>query len=247
MHMLTVTAITIITSTTMNKSTEQVQSNMASLRLWQLISPALPIGAYAYSQGLEYAIESGWIQDEAGARQWISGVLSNNVSCLDIPVLGLLYKAWQQHDRDTIDEWNHFLLATRESTELKSEDAYLGGSLRQLLLGLDVPAAALWPATKDSCFANMFALAAVHWQIPLYDTAMGYLWAWTENQVAAAIKLVPLGQVAGQRILSGALESIPGLIDKGLSLHKADIGALAPGLAIASALHETQYTRLFRS
>ncbi|MCG6971477.1 MAG: urease accessory protein UreF [Gammaproteobacteria bacterium] len=231
----------------MNKSTEHVQSNIASLRLWQLISPALPIGAYAYSQGLEYAIESGWIHDEAGARQWISGILGNNVSRLDIPVLGLLYQAWQQQDRDTIDEWNHFLLAARESAELKSEDAYLGGSLRQLLIGLDVPAATLWPATKDSGFANMFALAAVHWQIPLQDAAMGYLWAWTENQVAAAIKLVPLGQVAGQRILSGALELIPDLIDEGLSLPEADIGAFAPGLAIASALHETQYTRLFRS
>ena len=94
---------------------------------------------------------------------------------------------------------------------------------------------------------SMFALAAVHWQIPLLDSAMGYLWAWTENQVAAAIKLVPLGQVAGQRILSAALESIPGLIDQGLALAEDDIGALAPGLAISSALHETQYTRLFRS
>jgi urease accessory protein len=235
------------TTTAMTNTIPQHHSNMASLRLWQLISPALPIGAYAYSQGLEYATESGWIHEETSAQQWISGVLSNTVNRLDIPVLAKLHEAWKRHDQDTIQQWNAFLLAARESAELRSEDAYLGGSLRQLLLDLNLPAAAQWPTEKASSFANMFALAAVHWQIPLYDTAMGYLWAWTENQVAAAIKLVPLGQVAGQRILSHALELIPGLVDTGLSLSEEDIGALAPGLAIASALHETQYTRLFRS
>ncbi len=225
----------------------RLQSSIASLRLWQLISPALPIGAYAYSQGLEYATESGWVFDEASAQQWIGGVLSNNLCRLDIPVLAKLYEAWQQRAQDSMQLWNAFLLAARESAELKSEDAYLGNSLRQLLIEHHLPAATQWPSDKASSFANMFALAAVHWQIPLYDTAMGYLWTWTENQVAATIKLVPLGQVAGQRILSHALEMVPGLVDKGLSLTEDDIGALAPGLAIASALHETQYTRLFRS
>lgn len=231
----------------MTNGKPEPQANVATLRLWQLISPALPIGAYAYSQGMEYAIESGWIHDESSARQWINGLLRNTVSRLDIPVLALLYEAWQQRQLDGVNEWNGFLLAARESSELKEEDAHLGGSLRQLLLGLGVPAAEQWPNAKDSSFANMFALAAVHWHIPLHTTAMGYLWAWTENQVAAAIKLVPLGQVAGQRILSSTLESIPGVIDEALSLPKEEIGALAPGLAIASALHETQYTRLFRS
>ena len=239
--------MTDITITAMTDPIERQQRNVATLRLWQLISPALPIGAYAYSQGLEYAIESGWIHDETGVRQWIHGVLHNNLARLDIPVLALLYKAWQQQEYSAIHQWNDFLLAARESAELKKEDAYLGGALRQLLLELELTSAAHWPVGNASSFANMFALAAAHWQVPLHDSAMGYLWAWTENQVAAAIKLVPLGQVAGQRILSSALESIPGLIDTGLFLPEETIGALAPGLAIASALHETQYTRLFRS
>ena len=243
-HILTAN---IVTTTAMTSLMDRPQSDVASLRLWQLISPALPIGAYAYSQGLEYATEAGWVHDEASAQQWISGLLSNNICRLDIPVLAILNGAWQHQAQDTIHQWNAFLLAARESAELKKEDTYLGGSLRQLLIDLDLPAAAQWPNGKASSFANMFALAAVHWQIPLYDAAMGYMWAWTENQVAAAIKLVPLGQVAGQRILSHALELIPGLVDEGLSLSEEDIGAAAPGLAIASALHETQYTRLFRS
>ncbi len=231
----------------MTNPSNSIHTHLASLRLWQLISPALPIGAYAYSQGLEFATESDWVHDEVSAQQWILGVLENNITRLDIPTLALLYRARQQQNHDSINEWNSFLLAARESSELKNEDAYLGSSLRQLLLDLNLPAAKQWATDKATSFANMFALAAVHWEIPLNDTAMGYLWAWTENQVAAAIKLVPLGQMAGQRILSSALETIPELVNRGLSISETDIGALAPGLAIASALHETQYTRLFRS
>ena len=189
-----------------NKSLHR-DNPLALLRLLQLTSPALPIGAYAYSQGLEYATEAGWVHDEASARQWITGVLAHGVSRLDVPVLALLYTAWQQHAIKRIDEWNDFLLAARESSELKKEDTHLGGALKQLLSDLQLPAAQQWPTGKDSSFANMFALAAVHWQIPLVDTARGYLWTWTENQVSAAIKLVPLGQVAGQRMLSAARRS----------------------------------------
>jgi urease accessory protein len=231
----------------MTEAQEQNPSRLAQLRLWQLVSPALPIGAYAYSQGLEYAAECGWVRDETSAGRWITGLLSNNLARLDVPVLARLYRAWHEQQQPVINHWNHFLLAARESAELKNEDVYLGGSLRQLLMELNLPAAAQWPADKSSGFANMFALAGVHWDISLRDTATGYLWTWTENQVAAAIKLVPLGQMAGQRILSAAVEMIPTLVDTGLSLAEQDIGAMAPGAAIASALHETQYTRLFRS
>jgi urease accessory protein len=224
-----------------------VKSSIAVLRLWQLISPALPVGAYAYSQGMEYATERGWIVDEAGAKRWIIGILSHTLARLDIPVLARLYNAWNNNEPGAVDQWNAFLLACRESAELKNEDIHLGTSLRKLLLELQVSAAAQWPVHQASSFANMFALAAAHWHIPVHDAAMGYLWAWSENQVAAAIKLVPLGQTAGQRILSAALERIPELVGSGLTLDDGNIGALAPALAIASALHESQYTRLFRS
>ena len=234
-------------TTTTLTMTNSNSTQLASLRLWQLISPALPVGAYAYSQGLEYACESGWVRDEAGARQWIHGLLHNNLSHLDVPVLARLHNAWQQQDLGTARQWNGFLLAARESAELRNEDIHLGRALQQLLSELESDASDLWPTDTLSSFANMFALASALWNISLEDCAMGYLWAWTENQVAAAIKLIPLGQVAGQRILSSAMEIIPNLMDSGLSLRDEDIGALSPGLAIASALHETQYTRLFRS
>lgn len=221
--------------------------NNAQLRLWQLISPTLPVGAYAYSAGLEYAVECGWINNESIALEWISGQLQHNLCTLDVPVLARLYQAWLSDDIEAVQSWNQFLLASRESHELRSEDAHLGAALAQLLPELELKEALAWQTPQQSSYANLFALAAARWQIPLEDTAQGYLWAWGENQVAAAIKLIPLGQTAGQRIISQLSQQLPTAVNRGLSLDDDDIGAMAPAVAIASAKHETQYSRLFRS
>lgn len=217
------------------------------LRLWQLISPALPVGAYAYSQGLEYAVEAGWVDDEASAGDWIEGLLSHSLAGLDVPVFARLYCAWDGGDGETADYWNRFLLAAREAAELRDEDVHLGAALLRLLADLGIDAPAEWCATEPVSFAASFSLAAARWQVPLVEALEGYLWAWCENQVAAAIKLIPLGQTAGQRLLSRLLLPIATAARQGLALGDDDIGALAPGLAMASALHEQQYTRLFRS
>ncbi|MGD8566604.1 MAG: urease accessory protein UreF [Gammaproteobacteria bacterium] len=219
----------------------------SSLRLWQLISPALPIGAFAYSQGLEYAVEQDWVNDEATARQWITGLINHSLSSLDVPVLARLYKAWQANDLDAVSYWNRYLQASREASELLTEDRQIGAALKQLLTDLDFHQVRYWPATEPSGFAAMFALAATHWGVKLSDACQGFLWAWSENQVAAAIKLVPLGQTAGQRILSAVIDEIPPAVLQGLKIEDDDIGITAHGLGIASALHETQYSRLFRS
>ena len=219
----------------------------SQLRLWQLISPALPVGAYAYSAGLEYAVDCGWIENEQAAQEWICGQLQHNLCTLDIPVLSRLYHAWQNQDIDDIHYWNRFLLASRESSELRTEDVHLGAALSQLLPQLEIKEALDWQTPQQCSYANMFTLAAARWEIPLVDTAQGYLWAWAENQVAAAIKLIPLGQTAGQRIMSCLSEYIPTAVDKGLTLEDNDVGAMAPAVAMASAKHETQYSRLFRS
>ena len=222
-------------------------SDHAQFRLWQLISPALPVGAYAYSAGLEYAADCGWVTDEAAAQQWISGQLQHNLCTLDVALLARLYQAWQHHDHDTAANWNRFLLASRESQELRTEDIHLGAALAQLLPELGLEAARDWQTPRPTAYATLFALAAAHWQIPLSATAQGYLWAWCENQVAAAIKLIPLGQTAGQRIMSHISQQLAQAVERGLTLCDDDIGAMAPAVAIASAKHETQYSRLFRS
>ncbi|HEY5603425.1 MAG TPA: urease accessory protein UreF [Gammaproteobacteria bacterium] len=219
----------------------------SSLRLWQLISPALPIGAFAYSQGLEYAVEQGWVHNEDSAAQWITGLINHSLSALDVPLLARLYKAWQAKDMERVSYWNHYLQAARESNELLTEDRQIGSALKQLLSDLKIYQTDQWPETEPPSFATMFALAAAHWMVTVNETCQGFLWAWSENQVAAAIKLVPLGQTAGQRILTRVIDEIPHAVKRGLELTDEEIGMTAQGLGIASALHETQYTRLFRS
>lgn len=217
------------------------------LRLLQLSSPALPVGAYAYSQGLETAVACGWIKDEAQAGAWIAGLLGHTLRHLDVPVLGRLHHAWTAADEADVQHWNGYLYAAREAAELQREDRHLGNALARLLADLGIPEAASWRREKRCCFATLFALAAARWQVDAEEAALGYLWAWTENQVMAATRLMPLGQTAGQRILARALPEIASAACQGLRLEDDELGCAAPGLGLAGALHETQYTRLFRS
>ncbi|MBI5041097.1 MAG: urease accessory protein UreF [Gammaproteobacteria bacterium] len=221
--------------------------DLALLRLLQLVSPALPVGAYAYSQGLEQAVQLAWITNEAQAAEWIEGVLENGLARVDAPVLLRLHAAWSALDLDQVEYWNHFLYACRESAELQAEDRTLARALTRLLIDLGVSEAKPFATQARSTFASLFALAAVHWKIPAAQCVQGYLWSWAENQVAAAIKLVPLGQTAGQRISLRLGERIPHLAEAARALADEDIGQTMQGLAMASAWHETQYSRLFRS
>lgn len=220
---------------------------VARLRLWQLISPALPIGAYAYSRGLEYAVSAAWVRDEVGASEWIEGQLTHAFKTLEIPVFARLYAAWDHRDKAALDDWSAFLLAARESAELLAEDRYLGGALARLLVDLGIEDARPWRGSQRANFATLFALATERWGIEPAEAAEAYAWVWSENQVAAAVKLIPLGHTAGQRILARLGEVIPATVQAGLGMSDDEIGGLAPGLGIASALHEGQYTRLFRS
>lgn len=224
-------------------------TSSSSLRLWQLISPTLPIGAYAYSQGLEYAVDTGWVDDEATASEWILGQVKHNLSAQDVPVFFRMYDAWRDNQLDTIQYWNQVILALRESSELRQEDCDLGQALVRVLRGLDVTLPEILQNGEmgDLAFTGLFSFACQHWAIDKHEAAHGLLWSWCENQVAAAIKLVPLGQTSGQRILSSAIEVIESSIESSVQYNDDDIGLSAPGVAIAGALHETQYSRLFRS
>ena len=226
---------------------EQAQSSMSSLRLCQLVSPALPIGAYNFSQGLEYAGQMSWIHDENSTYQWIAGVARHSVGTLDLPVLLRLHAAWVVHDEPAVQRWSAYLIASRESAELRAEERHLGRSLAKVLVELGIANAADWIKHPNATYACLFALAATCWSLTAIETAHGYLWAWGENQVLAAVKLLPLGQSAGQRILNKLLQDIPDITQSALRLSDEDIGIAAPLLGMASAWHETQYTRLFRS
>lgn len=213
----------------------------------QLCSPSLPVGAFAYSQGLESVVEHQLVIDANSCEQWLRDTLRFSLQQTDIPLLSKLYQAWQQKNMANVEYWTDVLKAQRETRELREEDQQLGLALARLLDDLHLDGASEWRGNKQSSFLTLFSLAAVRWEIPLTEACSGYLWSWLDNQIAAAIKLVPLGQTDGQRILSTLITDIPEIVEKGLQLDEANIGASLPKLAILSAQHETQYSRLFRS
>lgn len=218
----------------------------ALLRLCHLVSPALPIGAYAYSQGLEYAVHAHWVHDEATTLDWLSGLSHHALATLDLPLLLRLHRAWSARDADAVRRWSAQLLAARETAELRAEELHLGRSLARVLVELEIVEAAEWQQGTPA-FATLFSLAAVRWRIAERDTLSGYLWAWSENQVLAAVKLVPLGQSAGVRLLHRLTEAMPAIVECARQLADDAIGVGTPSQALASALHESQYSRLFRS
>lgn len=217
------------------------------LHLLHLVSPALPVGAYAYSQGQEYAVELGYLGSVEQAGEWIGGVMSHSVARLDLPVLVRLYSAWQDGDEQAVAHWNSFLQASRESAEFDLEDQQMGKALMRLLVSLDIPQAQAWPRQRPVCFATAFALAAVFWQIDQPEMLHGFCWSWLENQVAAATKLVPLGQTEAQQLLVALMPNVETSCEQAIAINDRDIGAGLPALALISAQHETQYSRLFRS
>jgi urease accessory protein len=216
---------------------------MALLRLMHLVSPALPVGAYAYSQGLESAVELGWVHDIDSARDWLAGIMRNGLARLELPVLLRLLNA--QNDSEW-QHWNQWLLAARETEELYLEDTQLGAALRKILatLTIDVPVPL---QTGDISFVAAFALAGRHFGIEPQTLAAGLAWSWLENQVAAATKLIPLGQTQALRILDALIPELASLPSVAAMLAEDDIGATLPGLVMASSFHQTQYSRLFRS
>ncbi|WP_075186273.1 urease accessory protein UreF [Teredinibacter haidensis] len=220
--------------------------NKKLLHLLHLASPALPIGAYAYSQGQEYAVESGWLKEEGGLSEWIAGVLQYSVGCLDLPILQRLYCAWQSGNIEQVNAWNSFIRANRETSELLLEDEQLGQALQRLLISLEMESADITLESPVS-FVSLFSLAGVRWQIDIEDLMQGFVWSWLENQVAAATKIVPLGQTHAQKLLMELMGLIPDVCETAKGLADRDIGVGLPALAIASSRHERQYSRLFRS
>jgi urease accessory protein len=207
---------------------------MSLAKLLQLASPTLPVGAYSYSGGLEAAAEDGVVTDAASAERWIGDVLEFSMARMEAPLLLRMMKK---------QEWNEVFLASRETAELRAETVQMGYSLNRLFkdLGLgEVP-------VEEPSFPAAFAYAAARWNIEPEAALQAYLWAWLENQVMAAVKAVPLGQTDGQRILLSLGDRIEGLVKKAMQMKDGDVGNFAPGLAMLSAKHETQYSRLFRS
>lgn len=217
------------------------------LRLLQLSSAALPVGAYAYSHGLEQAASRGWVTDEASAGSWICGLIEHGWATLDVPVLGRLASAWRQGDEPSARRWMKFCAACRESAELATEEQQLGSALARVLANLGVARATGFIGDAGASYLGMYALGVVEFGIDVEAAANALLFGWAENQIGCATRLIPLGQLGAQRILSRAITIIPGAVQQGMNRADDELCTSAVGLGIVSALHETQYCRLFRS
>jgi urease accessory protein len=219
-------------------------------RLLQLASPALPVGAFSYSQGLESAVEAGIVRDAASAQRWIGDVLAFSLARMEAPVLLRLIAAWQAHDNAAITHWNALFLASREAAELRAETAQMGYSLARLLPNLIEASAsnlAQLAALEEIAYPTAYACAVTQWEIDSSQALIAYLWSWLENQVMAALKAVPLGQTDGQKILLTLGGRIAEIAEQSAQIADDALGNLAPGLALLASRHETQYSRLFRS
>ena len=221
------------------------------LRLMWLASPALPVGGFSYSEGLEAAVEAGRVTNEAQAGDWLVDQLHLALARADAPAAAQAVHAWQAHDLTRATALNDWVLATRETAELRLQAEQMGRSLVEWLRNgaqaddPRVPAcAALAPAPT---WPVAFALAATLAGADARDALLALAFGWAENMVQAAMKAVPLGQAAAQRMLVALAAQVPVAVDIALATPPEARQAFAPGLAILSARHETQYSRLFRS
>ena len=216
------------------------------LHLLRLVSPSLPVGAFSYSRGLEWAVRAGWVTDESTARDWIHGTLENSFAAFDGALFWRMMHALQGDDHERFVHADAWLAAGRESREMQQEDRRMGEALLRLLTELGVPSVLRY-AKSELTYPAAFALAAHHWKVAPAAALKGLMWSVMEAQVAAAIRLVPLGHTAGQRILIDGVKAIEHSLALARALDDSQIGNVSVGMAMASAWHETQYSRLFRS
>lgn len=221
------------------------------LGLMWLASPALPVGGFSYSEGLESAVDGGVVHDGARAADWLSDQLHLGLARSDLPLLAAAHRAWTAHEPERLAELNAWVLATRETAELRAQNEQMGRSmlewLRQRADDADARVATLAALSPAPAWPIAFALATLRTGAAARESLLAFGFSWAENQVQAALKAVPLGQSAGQRMLARLARELPACVDAALALADHERQAFMPMLAIRSAQHETQYSRLFRS
>ncbi len=217
------------------------------LSLLQLVSPALPVGAYSYSEGLETLVERGIIKCDRTLKHWLDQELSYGAIRIEAAVMVRGYQATTIGDRAALSYWNNWLSAARETSELRASSWQMGQSLMRLLLAIKPVEAQNFCLQGECNYAVSLAIAAALEQIDLKSVILGYLHSWTTNLITAGVKLIPLGQTAGQILLHELHANISDAATEIMSLEDDELSSCSWGLSLASMAHETQYTRLFRS
>jgi urease accessory protein len=220
--------------------------------MW-LASPALPIGGFSYSEGIEAGVDAAYIATFSAANDWLIDQLHLSLARADLAVVAKAIAAWRRDDLDRIDELNNWVLQTRETSELRLQTEQMGRSMLDWIrkqpsfhVNFQVDRNAQ-DFLKSPTYPLVFALAASSTQASIRDCLMSFAFGWAENMTQAAVRAVPLGQTDGQRILANLAEHIPDAVDAAMRLQDSERQAFSPMLAILSSQHETQYSRLFRS
>ncbi len=224
----------------------------ALLQLIWLASPALPVGGFSYSEGLEAAIDHGLVHDEASCTAWLLDQLLLTQARGDMASIAQAVPAWQAMDRVRLQQLSDWVLATRESSEMRLQSLQMGKSLLEWLRSLQEhcpasPEALQYLAALPPSYPLAYALALASTQAPLDQALQACAFGWAENMTQAALKAVPLGQSSGQRMLAALARAIPEAVQIALTRSDDTRQAFSPMLAILSSRHETQYSRLFRS
>ena len=235
--------------------TAAAPSAHALLQLMWLASPALPVGGFSYSEAFEAAVESARVRDESQAGAWLRDQLHLGLARSELAVVAKAFKAWSRDDIAHITELNAWVTTTRESGELRQQTEQMGRSMVEWLKNrtgtphepVDARVAQLKALAPAPTWPVAFALAAQQTGAPLREALLSFAFGWAENMVQAALKAVPLGQSAGQRILASLVGDIPAAVDRAAALMDSERQAFTPMLAILSSQHEVQYSRLFRS
>jgi urease accessory protein len=233
------------------------RTHFQRLRLLQLASSTLPVGAYTYSEGLEFLTEAGQISSAAALQDWVVQELTYGSIRVESGMMLRAYQSALQDNEAQLLSWNAWWSAARETEELRLQSWQMGRSLLQLFLSLEEPCPTAgidktWPAlqtllAQECNFAIAFGTVAAAWQIDTSDALLGYLQSWATNLIAAGIKLIPLGQTAGQQMLLNVQPAIVRAAHEIEQLPDEALESCGWGLSLASMAHETQYSRLFRS
>ncbi len=222
-------------------------NNSALRNLLQLASPTLPVGAYSYSEGIEALVEAGKITSAFSLDHWLRQELRYGAIRLEAAVMIRAYRSTLADDLPALTHWNRWLSATRETEELRSQSWQMGRSLLRLIQDLQANEITTRLLQEDCNFAIAFGIVAARWQIDEQSAILGYLHSWATNLISAGIKLIPLGQTAGQRLLLELGEELDRATQEILTLQDDNLNSCGWGLSLASMTHETLYSRLFRS
>ena len=220
---------------------------LPQLRLLQLLSPVLPVGAYSYSQGLEWAVKEGWIKTLADFDRWLGELIDGPLMQQELPLLRKLYNACVDDDIERFDYWSHAAIAFRDTAELRAEERSRAGAYLRIVNALPLEIDERYRNGMQQTPLATLALAAATWHIDETSLLHAFAYNWLDAYIVNGVKIIPLGQSDGQELLHAKLSDLSEAVVESLDITAEALGYSVPSVAMASCGHEVQYSRIYRS